>query len=39
MVIKRESFIFYRSFYESIQFLPEENQINAYKMIIDYGLN
>lgn len=35
----RDSFIFYRSFYESIKELPEENQLNVYKAISNYALN
>ena len=35
----RDSFIFYRSFYESIEELPEENQLKVYKAISNYALN
>ncbi len=35
----RDSFIFYRSFYESIKELPEENQLEVYKAISNYALN
>ena len=35
----RDSFIFYRSFYESIKELPEENQLKVYKAISSYALN
>lgn len=35
----RDSFIFYRSFYESIKELPETNQLNVYKAISNYALN
>ena len=35
----RDSFIFYRSFYESIKELPEENQLKVYKAISNYALN
>lgn len=37
--IKRDSFIFYRSFYESINSLPVENQLNIYKAIASLSLN
>lgn len=37
--IKRDSFIFYRSFYESINALPIENQLNIYKAIASLSLN
>ncbi len=36
---KRDSFVFYRSFYESISTLDDESQINLYKAIIDFSLN
>jgi hypothetical protein len=36
---KRESFIFYRSFYEAIQDLPKENQLELYNAIAQYSLN
>lgn len=35
----RDSFIFYRSFYESIKELPEDNQLKVYKAISNYALN
>lgn len=35
----RDSFIFYRSFYEAIDELPEENQLQVYKAISAYALN
>lgn len=35
----RDSFIFYRSFYEAIKEIPEENQLNVYKAISNYALN
>lgn len=35
----RDSFIFYRSFYEAIREIPEENQLDVYNAIINYGLN
>ena len=34
----KESFIFYRSFYEAIEDLPEKEQLKLYKAIIKYGL-
>lgn len=36
--IKRSSFLFYESFYEAIKEVPEANQLEALKAIIDYGL-
>jgi len=35
----RDSFIFYRSFYEAIQDLPKENQLELYNAIAQYSLN
>ncbi len=35
----RDSFIFYRSFYEAIKQLPESNQLELYNAIIEYSLN
>lgn len=35
----RDSFIFYRSFYEAISELPKENQADTYNAIIQYALN
>ena len=35
----RDSFVFYRSFYEAIKLWPEENQLSALKAIIEYALN
>ena len=35
----RDSSIFYRSFYEAINDLPEENQLAVYKSIFEYTLN
>ena len=35
----RDSFIFYRSFYEAISELPKENQANTYDAIMQYALN
>lgn len=36
--MKRESFVFYRSFYEAINELPEETQLEVYKAITSYAL-
>lgn len=35
----RDSFIFYRSFYEAINELPKENQADTYNAIMRYALN
>ena len=35
----RESFVFYRSFYESIGMLPDDVQLVLYRAVVDYGLN
>lgn len=35
----RDSSIFYRSFYEAINELPEANQLEVYKAIFEYSLN
>lgn len=35
----RDSFIFYRSFYEAINDLPEKNQLQVYKAICELSLN
>lgn len=35
----KESFVFYRSFYESIALLPEEDQFPIYKAICELALN
>jgi hypothetical protein len=35
----RDSFIFYRSFLESIKEIPEENQLQVYNAISEYALN
>ena len=35
----RDSFIFYRSFYEAINELPKENQADTYNAIMQYALN
>lgn len=35
----RDSFIFYRSFYEAINDLPNENQLELYKAIAQYSID
>jgi len=35
----RDSFIFYRSFYDAISELPKENQADTYDAIMQYALN
>ncbi|MCL2815983.1 MAG: DUF6291 domain-containing protein [Oscillospiraceae bacterium] len=35
----RESLVFYKSFYEAIECLPEDEQLKAYKAIMEYSLN
>ena len=35
----RDSFIFYRSFYEAINYLPENHQLQIYKAISSYSLD
>lgn len=35
----KESFIFYRSFFESVSLLPEEEQLGIYRAICDMALN
>lgn len=37
--MQRDSFIFYRSFYEAINDLPEKNQLQIYKAICELSLN
>ena len=34
-----EGFVVYRSFYEAIEKIPEEEQLIAYKIMMDYALN
>lgn len=36
---KRESFVFYRSFYEAINAMPEESQLVLFKAIFSYSLD
>ena len=35
----KESFVFYRSFYEAISEVPEESQLELFKAICEYSLN
>ena len=37
--MERESFVFYRSFYEAIKELPAENQANVYNALFEYSFN
>ena len=37
--VERDSFIFYRSFYEAIKEIPEQEQLSVYKAITEYALN
>ena len=37
--MKRESILFYRSFYEAICGLPKDIQLEIYNAIMEYGLN
>lgn len=37
--MKRDSMIFYRSFFEAIKELPDENKLQVYDAIFDFGLN
>lgn len=37
--MKRDSFVFYRSFYEATKELPEQEQLIVYNTIIEYALN
>lgn len=36
---KKDSFVFYRSFFEALNDLPDENQLELYKAISDFSLN
>lgn len=36
---KRDSFVFYRGWYESIKLYPPEKQSTLYNMIFEYALN
>ena len=35
----RDSFVFYRSFYESIRLLPKKYQLQCFEALCDYALN
>lgn len=35
----RDSFVFYRSFYESMQDLPDDYKINVFTALCEYALN
>lgn len=35
----RDSLVFYRSFYEAIKYLPDENKLNVVMAILEYALN
>lgn len=35
----RDSFLFYRSFFESIEQLPKKEQLEVYKAVVNYALN
>ena len=37
--IKRDGFLFYRSYYEAIKNLPESDRLSAYEAIFEYALN
>lgn len=37
--MERDSFLFYRSFYEAIQGLPKDIQLEIYTAAMEYGLN
>lgn len=37
--IERDSFVFYRSFYASIENIPEEEQLRMFRAVIRYGLD
>lgn len=36
--LTRTSFVFYETFYQAMKEIPEEDQLNAFKAIIEYGL-
>ena len=36
---KRDSFIFYRSFFEAVSELPRENRVEIWEAICEYSLN
>lgn len=35
----RDSFVFYRSFFEAIQFLSDENQLIVYSAVCNFAIN
>lgn len=37
--MKKESFIFYRSFFNAIEKLSKRNKLIAYEAVVKYGLN
>ena len=37
--MQRDSFVFYRSFFEAIESLPKSKQLEVYRAIADYALN
>lgn len=37
--MKRDSILFYRSFYDAVKALPKKHQLAAFESIIEYGLN
>jgi hypothetical protein len=37
--MQRESFVFYRSFYEAIKKLPNEDQLKVYQRLMEYAIN
>ena len=37
--MERDSFVFYRSFYECIKKLPEDTQLELYRATMEYALN
>ena len=39
MITKRDSFIFYRSFYEALQDLPNQQKLEIYDAICNFSLN
>lgn len=37
--MKRDSILFYRSFYDAVKALPKKHQLAAFESIIEYGFN